>query len=105
MSFSIVTGYFWKSLGSLNWVGFTKILQTVHPVTVFDISISDICPVWSAPIVGTKPMVFPLDRCSCNQPDKSPALLNKIIFLGFYTRQKQLQCRFNNKKITFANYF
>ena len=80
-------------------------LQTVIPVDFFDISISDICPGCSAPNVGTKPMDFPRECCSFNQRVRSPALLNKIIFLGFYKRQKQLQCRFNNKKITFANYF
>jgi hypothetical protein len=31
--FSMLTGYFSKSFGSLNWAGFTKMLQMNRPLT------------------------------------------------------------------------
>ena len=60
-SASSVTGYLSKSLGSLNWVGLTKMLQTLSSQAFFDASIKAKCPSCKAPIVGTNPMDFPLD--------------------------------------------
>ena len=52
-------GYFSKSLASLNWVGFTKILQMVSALAFFEMPINEICPWCNAPIVGTKPILLP----------------------------------------------
>src|SRR5580698_1485975 len=80
ISFSSVMGYFWKSLGSLNWVGLTKMLQTVLFARAFDKVISEIWPACNAPIVGTKPMDLPVAVSAFNQFDRSADCLKMIIF-------------------------
>src|ERR1700730_8118451 len=92
-------GYFLKSLGLLNWVGLIKMLQTVREVVLFDISISDICPAWRAPRVGTKPIVRPVARCCSNQPARSPALLNKIILFSVLCPQSGYSADFTIKSL------
>ena len=57
MSFSIGFGYFSKSAISPNWVGFTNMLHTVISDLVTLASTKEACPAWSAPIVGTNPIV------------------------------------------------
>src|ERR1700712_2903646 len=79
----MVIGYLAKSAGSLNWVGLTNMLHIVHVVNRLLSLIKLRCPSCRAPIVGTKPVVYPADlffaRNSCN----SAAVFNRIILRGF----------------------
>ena len=54
-----VEGYLSKSLLSLNWVGFTKMLHTVTSHCFMLAFINETCPRCKAPMVGTKPMILP----------------------------------------------
>ena len=58
-SLSNVLGYASKSSDGPNWVGFTKTLTTVMSFSLALVEIKEAWPWCNAPIVGTRPTVFP----------------------------------------------
>ena len=53
-------GYLSKSSFLPNWMGFKNTLTTVTSHSLTDALIKAPCPSWSAPIVGTRPILLPL---------------------------------------------
>src|SRR5258708_19066558 len=60
----MLRGYLLKSSYGPNWVGFTKIETMTTSHSLRALRISERCPSWSAPMVGTNPMDFLSSRAA-----------------------------------------
>ncbi len=78
-SASSVRGYVARSSALLNCVGFTNTLTTTTSFSLRARSTRDICPSCKAPIVGTRPTIFPESLASAINWRRCPTFL--IIFI------------------------